>query len=108
MKKARNSLGRFEKGSHIEEENESVVKIPEDWTKRIILIFLAIVYFSPWIVMMMRKNTIGGIQAKVTYLYDDVFSCPNCPSLNCSCPSVKNCSTLAEQIIEYGKEKVGL
>lgn len=108
MKKTRNSLGRFEKRIHIEEENEPLVKIPEDWTKKIIFIFLAIVFFSPWIVMMMRKNTIGGLQAKVTDLYDDVFSCPACPNVNCTCPELKNCSTLADKLIEFGKEKVGL
>jgi hypothetical protein len=107
MKKTRNSLGRFEKTAPIEEDNETIAKIPENWSKKIILILLAIVFLSPWLVMLTRKNTIGGIQAKVSDLYDEVFACPNCPQNNCTCPPEQNCK-LSEKLIEYGKEKIGL
>ena len=106
MKQKRNSLGRFEKPAQ-EEDNEPIFPIPDNWTRKLIYFLLAILILSPWLMMLVRRNTIGGLQAKVTDLYDDVFACPSCPSLNCTCPPVKNCS-ITEKIIEIGMEKIGL
>jgi hypothetical protein len=104
MKQKRNSLGRFEK---ISQEDEPIFPIPDSWTRKLIFIVLTILILSPWLMLLVRRNTIGEIQAKVTDLYEDVFACPSCPSINCTCPPVKNCS-IAEKIIEMGMEKIGL
>jgi hypothetical protein len=37
---------------------------------------------SPWVFMMIRKNTLESVSKKITSFYDDNFSC----TTECKCP----------------------
>ena len=44
------------------------------FAKGIILLILCLV-FSPWIFLLVRNNSIGNVQQKITDFYDENFSC---------------------------------
>lgn len=82
--RTRNSSGRFENtpnGSCGKEENydETSMSIPIKKTTvvnffRILVIVLLI---SPWLFMVLRRNTLESVSKKITSFYDDNFSCSN-------------------------------
>ncbi len=95
----RNSFGRFEKFIP-DDETEPIIKLPRGWGfKTIGLLLLALFLISPWIVMIVKNNTLSLFQEKVTDFYEEVFSY-SCPPCNPTCP--------IDDIIKNEKDKKSL
>ncbi len=77
--RTRNSSGRFESGTSTPkatpDDNDLNINIPKSFFYKAILIFAIFILLSPWVFLMIRKNSISSISQKVTEFYDDNFSC---------------------------------
>lgn len=90
MVRTRSSNGRFENTAvaTVEKEEsftETTIHLPKKISigslMRIIMLVLVI---SPWLFMMLRKNTLESVSKKITTFYDDNFSCSN----ECNCNDI--------------------
>ncbi len=77
--RTRNASGRFEPvtptPNSTPEDDDLNINIPKSIIYKIILILAMLILLSPWLFLMIRKNSISSISQKVTDFYDDNFSC---------------------------------
>ena len=78
--RTRNSSGRFEPLTpKIREQHGDGIDlsfiIPRRWLLNFSMLTVIFILISPWLFMMIKKNSFSSISQKVTEFYDDNFSC---------------------------------
>ena len=74
----RNKLGQFEPSPYCEEKKTpySITEfIPKSWIQKFITVMIVVLMVSPWIFILVRRNSISKLSQTVTDFYDDTFSC---------------------------------
>jgi len=78
--KTRLSNGRFESTSaKTKDQSEDGIDLsfvlPRRWLYNLSFLAIIVIVVSPWLFMMIRKQSFSSITQKVTDFYDDNFSC---------------------------------
>src|SRR5690349_10100285 len=71
----RNLLGRFEKAEENTFEEGINLTFSGNFGKKVFIFILILFVVSPWLFIIVKRNSIKGISAKVNEFYDDYFSC---------------------------------
>jgi hypothetical protein len=98
MPKTRTKSGRFEASMVVgtyENGKPAETILPQIplsriWVWRIMIYFVTFLVMSPWLFLMIRKQSLNGISQKVSEFYDDNFSCRSWENLTSMKPDAKS------------------
>lgn len=77
VSRTRSNTGKFETLTKtLDTDGEPMLSlIPRGWVPKIVFVLFLVFVVSPWMFLIVKKNSISTVAQKINDFYDDSFSC---------------------------------